>query len=459
MKRKTLQEQYNQIKKSKGSKEIFLKEAKKTFPNYIHNVATFNQAEKILRQKSIISENIWGVATGKTEQPDWFKIFNENVDAINESKELEKIIKNTKVTGTIKDLEAKVKLKAKEAGLDITDGEIEDAVEKHADEAMGLFEEVKAVEKKTSKEVTDLEEKNFDYKDKKDVNNVYGEAFLNGYYTEMKDPKNIKKTIEEVKEIVAKNLAKDQLHYVKDGQFGERGVGYTDEHPGLKASKSDQMEKVKLKESRFKLKENYSEFQRVDKGEKDVAAKDKAEEEVFGAGVERGEEIEKKKSKKKPKKETIDTKLAEIDRASGVVALEAKIEALAEIIESKTLRLNTISEDEDLSELMDKTKVKNIQKEIKLLEKRKAGFEKLYEKSCGKAYQQQEIMGENEDLSEDISNDEKVEQLKIMAQKLMDDGDGEGMTQKDIDSLTHKDRVAYGRDNDITIMDYIKNKK
>ena len=60
MKRKTLQEQYNQIKKGKGSKEIFLKEAKKTFPNYIHNVATFNQAEKILKQKSIISENMWG---------------------------------------------------------------------------------------------------------------------------------------------------------------------------------------------------------------------------------------------------------------------------------------------------------------------------------------------------------------------------------------------------------------
>jgi hypothetical protein len=359
MKRKTLQEQYNQIKKGKGSKEIFLKEAKKAFPNYIHNIATFNQAEKILRQKSIISENIWGIATGKTQQPDWFKIFNENVDAINESKELEKIIKTTKVTGTIKDLEAKVKLKAKESGLNITDGEIEDAVEKHADEAMGLFEEVKAVEKKTSKEVTDLEEKNFDYKDKKDVNNVYGEAFLKGYYTEMKDPKNAEKTVNEVKEIVAKNLAKDQLHYVKEGQFGEKGVGYTDEHPGLKASKSDQMEKVKLKEN-----------------------------------LESHDSKKVKPKKKKVKKETIDTKLAEIDRASGMVALETKIEALAEIIESKMQRLSMVSEDENLSELMDKKKIKEMQREIKLLEKRKAGFEKLYEKSCGKKYQQQEIVGE-----------------------------------------------------------------
>lgn len=314
MKRKTLQEQYNQIKKGKGSKEIFLKEAKKSFPNYIHNVATFNQAEKILKQKSIISENMWGVTTGKNEQPDWFKIFNENIDTINE--------------------------------------------------------EAKVEEKKTSKEVTDLEEKNFDYKDKKDVNNVYGEAFLKGYYTEMKDPKNAEKTVNEVKEIVAKNLAKDQLHYVKDGQFGEKGVGYTDEHPGLKASKSDQMEKVKLKEN-----------------------------------LETHDSKKVKPKKKKVKKETIETKLAEIDRASSIVALETKIEALAEIIESKMQRLSMVSEDENLSELMDKKKIKEMQREIKLLEKRKAGFEKLYEKSCGSKYQKQEIVGE-------VTEEEEITELK-----------------------------------------------
>lgn len=335
MKRKTLQEQYNQIKNGKGSKEIFLKEAKKSFPNYIHNIATFNQAERILRQKSIISENIWGIATGKTEQPDWFSIFNENIDTINE--------------------------------------------------------EAKAVEKETSKEVTDLEENNFDYKDKDNVNNVYGEEFLKGYYTEMRNSKNVKKTEDELKSIVAKNLAKDQLHYVKKGQFGVDGLGYEEkeiEEVSGKFKSSGYSDKLKKS-----IKENYSEFQRVDKGEKDVAAKDKAEEEVFGAGVEKGEKIEKSK-KKKPKKETIETKLAEIDKASQSVALEAKIEALAEIIESKTQRLSMVSEDENLSELMDKKKIKEMQREIKLLEKRKAGFEKLYEKSCGSKYQKQEIVGE-----------------------------------------------------------------
>lgn len=302
MKQKTLQTQYNLIKEGKGNEEVFLKEAKRIFPNYIPNAATFNQAETILKQKSIISENIWGVATGRDEKPDWFAIFNENMDAINE--------------------------------------------------------EAKAVEKKASKEVTDLEEKNFDYKDKKNIDNVYGEAFLKGYYCEMKNPKNEKKTVEELKSIVAKNLAKDQLHYVKAGQFGEEGVGYTDELPGLKASKSDQMEKVKLDEA------------------------------------------------KKPKKETIESKLAEIDKASNIVALEAKINAIAEMIESKSQRLEMVNEDSDLAEMMDKAKIKAIQKEIKELEKRKSKMEKLYEKSCGKRYQQQEVVGEDYDPDKEQERDE-----------------------------------------------------
>jgi hypothetical protein len=45
------------------------------------------------------------------------------------------------------------------------------------------------------------------------------------------------------------------------------------------------------------LTEGYDEFKRVEKGSKDVTAKDKGEEEVYGAGVEKGEEIEKKKMK------------------------------------------------------------------------------------------------------------------------------------------------------------------
>ena len=214
MRQKTLQEEYNLIKEGKGSKEIFLKKAKSSHPHLIRNASTFNEAEMILKQRSVISENVWGVATEKTEQPDWFKIFNENIneskgnteiaalekeaskysendirykelqkkiydlkfekdyalpgskaaekfsESLNEAKSLEDIIKSTKIEGSIADLEKAVMAKAKEEGLNVTDKEVEDAVEKHADMATGLFE-AKAVEKKVSKEVTDLEEKNF----------------------------------------------------------------------------------------------------------------------------------------------------------------------------------------------------------------------------------------------------------------------------------------------------------
>ena len=45
---KTIQEQYNQIKKGKGNKEIFLKEVKRNYPHMIVNSATFDKAEEIL---------------------------------------------------------------------------------------------------------------------------------------------------------------------------------------------------------------------------------------------------------------------------------------------------------------------------------------------------------------------------------------------------------------------------
>jgi hypothetical protein len=185
MKQLTLQEHYNLIKEGKGHKDMFLKAAKSQFPNIVPNAATFEQTSTLLKQRSIISEAIWGVATGKTTQPDWFSIFNENVNENYVASSQEEPVKNS--------------------------------------------------DKKISKEVEEDQESNFDYKDPKNRDNVYGQEFLNGYYTEMKDPKNSEKTVDELLELVSKNLAKDRLHYVKDGQFGVKGLGYTEDAPGLGA--------------------------------------------------------------------------------------------------------------------------------------------------------------------------------------------------------------------------------
>ena len=62
---KTLQEQYNQIQKGEGRKDLFLKEARSKYPNLISNITSFKDAEKILKNKSVINEEIGGVVTLK----------------------------------------------------------------------------------------------------------------------------------------------------------------------------------------------------------------------------------------------------------------------------------------------------------------------------------------------------------------------------------------------------------
>ena len=59
-----------------------------------------------------------------------------------------------------------------------------------------------------------------------------------------------------------------------------------------------------------------------------------------------------------------------------------------------------VTEDENLSELADKKKVKDMQREVKDLEKRKAKMEKLYEKMCGKSYVKTEIVDEADEADE-----------------------------------------------------------
>jgi hypothetical protein len=157
MKPTTLQNQYNLIKEGKGHKGVFLNEAKRLFPQYIPNHFGYEDSVNILKQKSIISENLWGIATGKKEQPEWFKIFNENVNTI--------------------------------------------------------AEEAKVEEKESTKEVVDQEVAGFDYKDKKNMDNQNGGEFLTGFYAEMQNPKNKDKSVGELKDIVSKNLVKDELCY------------------------------------------------------------------------------------------------------------------------------------------------------------------------------------------------------------------------------------------------------
>jgi hypothetical protein len=217
----TLQAQYNLIKEGKGNKAYFLKSAYRLFPDMLSPVNTFEDTVKILKNRSIISEGIGGlVTTGKKQ--DWHSIFNENMTA---------------------------------------------------------YKEVDEKKKEPSKEITDMATRGYDYKDEKNYDNVFGQEFLKGYYTELKDPKNADKDVEELREIVAKNLAKDVNHYVKDGQFGIKGVGYQTEAPGLGTPKEpkgkykasgygDLKESVLRSQIQFLIKEVLSETKEFKKSEK-----------------------------------------------------------------------------------------------------------------------------------------------------------------------------------------------
>ena len=160
---KTLQEQYNLIKEGKGHKDVFVKEAKRLFPNIVPNSATFNQTTKLLKQRSVINENIFPLMPSQGLNP--FTSFDKFIN-----------------------------------------------------------EEAKADEKKTTKEVNQAETAGYDYKDPKNLDNQIFDQYLNGLRVELeKDPEL---TFEKAKEVVAKNLGKDPIFYTKNAAFKVDGIGY-----------------------------------------------------------------------------------------------------------------------------------------------------------------------------------------------------------------------------------------
>ena len=97
----------------------------------------------------------------------------------------------------------------------------------------------------------------YDFEDNQKFNNLNGNSLLTGFIAEMHDKKNREKTADQLMDIVVKNLKKDPLHYVKDGQFATKGIGYVQypkEEKEIKGKyKSSGMEIVKMDKSRNSL--------------------------------------------------------------------------------------------------------------------------------------------------------------------------------------------------------------
>jgi hypothetical protein len=231
-----------------------------------------------------------------------------------------------------------------------------------AEEKKEQDEAVKAEEKKVSKHVEEVDSHNFDYKDEKNLDNQVGQEVLNGIYFEAKQ--NPDKSLEEIREMVAKNLAKDGQYYMKNAAFGVEGLGYQE-----------------------------TELEEVSGNHKSSGYSDKLKKVVKEALTEG------------KKKVSVDSDLAEIDRQAQIVAMEAKLDKIDEMISAKNERLTMVSEDENLAELVDKKAIKGMQKEIKVLEKRKAKMEKMYEKMAGKSYQREEMVDEVEIEETNLENE------------------------------------------------------
>jgi len=342
---KSLQNQYNLIKEGKGNKEIFLKEVKAQFPQYITNVQTFDQVIHSLTEKGIINETITLVTSNTPIGKDWFKVFKENT------------------------------------------------------------ENVKAELKDTDKEVVEKETAGYDYKAKNN-NNISTAEMLKGYYVEMKDPKNAEKTEDQIKAIVVKNLEKDPLFYVKDGEFGVKGLGYKEEAPGLGKTKevtgkykSSGMEPVKLNESLTEAEEEmYVVYTYPDGHEdkKELHTKNlKLRDAKLRAGnlsIMHKEDSDIYKYMKQSdwesqhgtlseaKKRAIEKQIDQIEKMGEVAAWENRIMKIQEKIEELENKM-TMTEGDDVREYVDKKAVKDLKKDIALLNKKKV----LYEKQKAKA--------------------------------------------------------------------------
>ena len=377
--KKTLQEQYLLIKEGKGHKDVFIKEAKRLFPNMVRNAATFKEASDVLKSKQIIKENVVEIGS-----------INQLPATKKESYEL--AFENFLTEERKKD----------------------------------YFDDEKAELKKVSKQVEDDLGHMYDNKDDKNINNVIFGQVMMGYYAEMKDPKNKYATAERLKDIVLKNLAKNPTYYTEKGQFGDLDLGYTMDAPGLGEPKEP---KGPHKSSGYgTLNEDHKgscETAHPDMSHKeyedslneneendiiDAYGKNKNDDnmreimKLIGSGKVSKDYVLKRLKDKSGYKgdkdqltttmkqirleneetqvrtvvkeiirqelnENVQKQLKKIEEESQAEVLETKAAKIQQEIEVRETRLNKLNEDEDFADLLDKNKIKNLKKEIKVLQK------------------------------------------------------------------------------------------
>ena len=434
--KKTLQEQYLLIKEGKGHKDVFIKEAKRLFPNMVRNAATFKEASDILKSKQIIKENVVEIGS-----------INQLPATEKESYELafEKFLTEEK---------------KKE-----------------------YFEEEKAELKKTSKQVEDDLSHIYDAKNPDNINNVIFGQVMMGYYAEMKDPKNKDKTADQLKAIVLKNLTKNPIHYTEKGQFGDLDIGYTVDAPGLGEPKEpkgphkssgygtlseghkgscetahpdmshDEYE-AKINEMDIHALPPYGspgKMSRMDAAKAVLKDEGKSPEEIkaiidkamftpemdklvarYKDGLKENEETQVrtvvKEIIRQELNENVQKRLKAIEEESQYEVLSTKADKIQQEIEMREARMTRLDEDEDMKDLLDKNKIKNLKKEIKVLQKAANKVGKILDK-----------VNKKNAKSSEPEEDEKEEIVdEVVSDKMDDNTTKADELDKKIDSIDAK---------------------
>jgi hypothetical protein len=502
--KKTLQEQYLLIKEGKGHKDVFVKEAKRLFPNMVRNAATFKEASNILKSKQIIKENIVEIGS-----------INQIPSTKKESYEL-----------------AFEKFLTEERKKD-------------------YFEDEKAELKKVSKQVEEDLSHMYDNKDDKNIDNVIFGQVMMGYYAEMKDPKNKDKTAGQLRDIVLKNLAKNPIYYTEKGQFGDLDLGYTMDAPGLGEPKEPKgphkssgygtlsesvnentmtdMENLAKESNDIESFKN-AWYDKYSRGEQDIDAdtdewletiykranseghKDSLEENIdpksqdykdfqdilkkFNRSKDPSERgmlvrslnVFRKKFKLKPLtfskslnqltntnesleetqvrtvvkeiirqelNENAQKRLKEIEEESQYEVLNTKAAKIQQEIEMREARMTRLDEDEDMKDLLDKNKIKNLKKEIKVLQKAANKVNKMLDKVNKKKSKSSESEEEKEEIVDEVELNELdptgMETVKDLSADVL-------KTFKDIGAEAGKITFEEEVDDESSMKDKLKNR-
>ena len=404
----TLQEQYNLIKENKGHKGVFLTEAKKQFPSLLTNPMGFEEVVNKLKQKSVISENYIDLKPisnyESSRKEDWENSFNNFL-----KEEIKADLKKT--DSSVDDLYKKGFDSSDKKNLD---NQIGSEVQK------GVYFEAKENPDKSLEEIMKMVSKNLEkdplyYKknaafgvkglglEQEEAMEVSGKYKESGYSDKLK--KLVKESLlkEEIDSFAGSDPKSGNIIQSTGFDWSEYEPGYGETYQISKAGsksipyyvieKTDGSEQIDMF---FDTPEDAQEYAE----KKGLPMVDSLQEAVDDESIEKTKELTDatkelskakeeagiKEIKKKPK--SLDEKFKDIETQSEIVTLETKLQTIDEIIESKQSRLTNINEDEALSDLVDKKKIKELQKEIKILEKRKSKLEALYEKKTGKSYKQ-----------------------------------------------------------------------